>query len=165
MDGLREFLRKRQDVIVDRWCHDALAAYSSRAALAFGRERDRFANPIGHGLRTGTRAVFEALLDDADDEAIRDALDEILRTRAVQQLTAAEAVGFIFHLKDLIRNELSSTPADDVTPHALAEFTRRIDHAVLIAVDLYVAYRERLCELRINEVKRTIPWAVGRETG
>ena len=31
-----------------------------------------------------------------------------------------------------------------------------------MAFDVYVAYRERLCELRINEVKRTIPWSVGR---
>ena len=36
------------------------------------------------------------------------------------------------------------------------------DDAALIGFDLYVAYREHLCELRINEVKRTIPWSVGR---
>jgi hypothetical protein len=39
---------------------------------------------------------------------------------------------------------------------------RRIDRAVLAAFETYVAYRELVCELRINEVKRSIPWAVTR---
>lgn len=152
----------RQDAIVERWCQEALAVYSSRAAQAFRREQDRFANPIGHDLRTGTRAVFETLLDDADDERIRRALDDIVRTRAIQQLTPADALGFLFHLKDLIRQELPTADDEVARAHDLAAFMRRIDHAVLIAFDLYVAYREHLSELRINEIKRTIPWSVGR---
>ncbi|MDH4043928.1 MAG: RsbRD N-terminal domain-containing protein [Gemmatimonadota bacterium] len=155
-------LRNRQHAIVERWCQDALAVYSSRAALVFAREQDQFANPIGHSLRTGTRAVFEALLDGADDERIRRALDDILRTRAIQQLAPSAAVEFLFHLKDVIRQELGSASNEAVCSHDLTEFMRRIDHAVLMAFDVYVAYRERLCELRINEVKRTIPWSVGR---
>ena len=34
--------------------------------------------------------------------------------------------------------------------------------AALVAFDLYVQYRERVSTLRINELKRNIPWVVTR---
>jgi RsbT co-antagonist protein rsbRD N-terminal domain len=158
MYGLREQLQEHRDAIVERWCQDALTAYADTAATAFVRERDRFANPVGHSIRAGTSEIFDALLEGADDAVIRGALDSILSIRAVQQLRVDQAIGFLFHLKDLIRAELNGA-ADE---HALVELERRIDRAALAAFETYVAYRELVCELRINEVKRTIPWAVTR---
>jgi len=158
MDGLRERLQEHRDAIVERWCRDALAAYADTAATAFVRERDRFANPVGHSIRTGTCEIFDALVQGADDAVIRGALDSILSIRAVQQLPVDQAIGFLFHLKDLIRAELN----EDVDDRALVDLERRIDRAALAAFETYVAYRELVCELRINEVKRSVPWAVTR---
>jgi len=158
MNGLQERLQERRDAIVERWCEDALAAYADTAATAFARERDRFANPVGHSIRIGTQEIFDALLNDADDGVIRGALDSILSIRAVQHLRVDQAIGFLFHLKDLIRAEVDG----GVDEAALVAMERRIDRAVLAAFETYVAYRELICELRINEVKRSIPWAVTR---
>jgi hypothetical protein len=163
MNGLRERLEEHRDAIVERWCDDALAAYADTAATAFARERDRFANPVGHSIRVGTRAIFDALLTGADDAAIRGALDGILSIRAVQQLPVDLAVGFLFHLKDLIRAELNGMGDERRMGPAVVELERRIDRAVLAAFETYVAYRELVCELRINEMKRSIPWSVARE--
>ena len=161
MNGLRERLRGRENAIVERWFQDALAVYAG-GAPAFARERDPFANPVGHSLRSGTQAIFAALLEDGDGTDVRRSLDEILRIRAVQQLPAAEAVGFLFRLKELVRAELGPAAHERSVADALAALERRIDHTVLAAFELYVAYRERVCELRINEVKRSIPWMAGR---
>jgi len=161
MDRLRELLRDREDAIVGRWLDGALAAYPDEGAKAFARERNRFANPVGHSLRVGLHAVYTALVAGTNDAAIRDALDDILRIRAVQQMPAGTAVGFLFHLKELIRTELAGAGGDRFRTE-LETLDRNIDHAALVAFEVYVAHRERLFELRMNEVKRTIPWMVGR---
>jgi hypothetical protein len=162
MNGLRELLREREDAIVERWFEDTLAVYPCGGAAAFGRERDQFANPVGHSLRAGTRELFDALLDEPDTETFGHALDGILSIRAVQQLPVRQAVGFLFRLKDLVRETLDGTAADPEIVTGLRELDQRIDCAALRAFETYVAYRELVCELRINELKRTIPWAAGR---
>ena len=162
MDGLRELLREREDAIVERWFRDTLAAYPCGAAAAFGRERNRFANPVGHSLRDGTQAIFDALLDNPESDTLGHALDGILSIRAVQQLPVGQAVGFLFRLKDLIRDALDGAATSDDVAAGLRELDGRIDRAALRAFETYVAYRELVCELRINELKRTIPWGMGR---
>jgi RsbT co-antagonist protein rsbRD N-terminal domain len=159
MNGLRELLREREDAIVGRWLDDTLAAYPEEGARAFARERNRFANPVGHSLREGLRAIYQALVDGNDDEAIRHSLDDILQIRAVQQIPPTTAVGFLFHLKELLRTDFGGGERLRADLEAL---NRRIDQAALVAFELYVAHRERVYELRLNEVKRTIPWMVGR---
>ncbi len=128
---------------------------------AWRRERDRFANPVGHALREGTRAVLDALLDGAGQEAVRAGLAEIVKIRAIQEMTPGKAVAFVFRLKPVIRAELGRA-LDDDGPLELAELEAGVDRAALAAFDLYVEYRERLVELRIAELKRNIPWAVAR---
>jgi hypothetical protein len=161
-NGLPNLLREREDAILERWLQDTLAVYPEGGARAFGRERDRFANPVGHSIREGTRAIFEALLDDGADDTIRPALDTILSIRAVQQLPPHDAVGFLFRLKDLIRTELADRTDEPPVAGALLALERRIDRAALTAFETYVGYRELVYELRINEVKRNVPWAARR---
>jgi len=160
MNGLRESLRDCEDAIFERWMADTLAVYPDEGARAFAREQNRFANPVGHSLRVGIRAIVTALLAGNDEEEIRRALNDILQIRAIQQLTPATAVGFLFALKALIRDTLRAD-AGRLTAE-LAELDRRIDQAALMGFDLYVAHRERVYELRLNEVKRAIPWSAGK---
>jgi len=160
MNGLRESLRKCEDTILERWMADTLAVYPDEGARAFAREQNRFANPVGHSLRVGIRAIVTALLDGNDEESIRRSLNDILQIRAIQQLSPATAVGFLFCLKAVIRDSLGRQ--NGTLGAELAELDRRIDQAALMAFDLYVAHRERVYELRLNEVKRAIPWSAGK---
>jgi hypothetical protein len=155
-------LKQHQEAIVQRWYADALATYPEASAAMLRRQRDRFANPVGHSLRTGTRAAFEALCDGADAQALRAALEPIVRIRAVQELSAPAAVGFVFRLKDALRAELGEAAAAAEVALALAQFERRIDEAALVAFDVFVQCRAQISELRINEVKRNVAWVVGK---
>lgn len=159
---LRELLKRRRTEVAERWFEDALSAYPSRTVDAWRRERDRFANPVGHALREGTRAVLDALLDGAGPEAVRAGLAEIVKIRAIQEMTPGKAVAFVFRLKPVIRAELGRALDDDDGLLELAELEAGVDQAALAAFDLYVEYRERLVELRMAELKRNIPWAVAR---
>jgi hypothetical protein len=159
---LRDELKRRADRILDRWVEDCLAAYPAEASAAWTRERDPFANPVGNSLRAGTKVLFEAVLDGADAEATKRGLDGIVRIRAVQQMSPSAALGFVFRLKHVIRTELGEALATPALGEELTELEARIDEAALVAFDLFVQYRERVSTLRINELKRNIPWVVTR---
>jgi hypothetical protein len=159
---LRELLKRRRAEIAERWFQDALSAYPSRAVDAWCRERDPFANPVGHALREGTRAVLDAVVDGTGPAAVRDGLGETLKIRAIQEMAPSVALAFVFRLKPVIRAELGQALGNDTVLRELAELEAAIDQAALTAFDLYVEHRERLVELRIAELKRNIPWAVAR---
>ncbi|OHB83228.1 MAG: hypothetical protein A2V98_01805 [Planctomycetes bacterium RBG_16_64_12] len=159
---LRNLLRENKDAIVWRWFEDILAAYAGDAAAAFKRQKDPFANPVGHSLRVGTRGIFEALVAGVDAEKVRQHLGEIIRIRAVQQFSASQAVGFVFRLKDAVRAELGGAVEDPRLSSELAKLEAEIDQVALAAFDVFVQCREQVCELRVNEVKRRVSWIVDK---
>lgn len=159
---LDELLSQRKDAILARWLEAALSAYPEEGSAAFARNKDPFANPVGHSLRVGTREVFEALLGGMDEERIRQHLHEIIRIRAVQDLTPSRAVGFVFDLKEAVRVELGDQVEDLGLARELASYQGLIDKVSLAAFDIFVECRQKLSELRINEVKRQVSWVVGK---
>ena len=98
---LEELLRNNTNAIVQRWLQDVLATYPGDTPAAFARQKDPFANPVGHSLRVGTRRIFEALIGGKDIDEIGRDLHPIIKIRAVQQFSASDAVSFVFHLKGL----------------------------------------------------------------
>ena len=109
---LGEQLQKHQQAIVARWLDDALATYPHDASVAFKKQQDPFANPVGHSLRVATRSVFAALLDGTDDDEIGKLLHEVVKIRAVQQFSASQAVEFVFRLKEAVRAGLGKAARD-----------------------------------------------------
>jgi hypothetical protein len=162
MMTLGKLLHQSKDAIIVRWLEEALATYPGESAAAFRRQKDPFANPVGHSLRVGTRGIFEALLDGENAERIRRHLHEIIRIRAVQQFSASEAVGFVFQLKGAVRAELSEAVKDPENLSELTELDARIDRMALLAFDAFVQFREQVYELRVNESKRRVSWVVGK---
>ena len=157
-----ELLHQHKDAIIQRWLEDVLATYPEDSCAAFRRQKDAFANPVGYSLRVGTRGIFEALLQGMDAEKIRQYLHEIIKIRAVQQFSASRAVGFVFRLKQAIRAELGTTARDPSWLHELEQLEGQIDRIALTAFDLFVQCRERVSELRVNEVKRRMSWVMDR---
>jgi len=158
-------LRERSSAISERWLQDSLATYSDDGARAFARNKDPFTNPVGHALRVGTSSAVEALLDEKDVAEICSCLDDTIKMRAVQEFTASQALSFVFTLKDAIRSELGS--GDDGSPalNAAVELDEKIDQLALRAFDVYLAYREQVYDLRVNEVKRSVSTLVERLYG
>ncbi len=162
MMTFEKLLAKKKDAILQRWVDDALAMYSKDASTVFRREKDPFANPVGHSLRVGAQAIFEALLEGTAAEEIRGHLDGIIKVRAVQQVSASQAVGFVFDLKRAVRAELGVKPGDARLATELAELDGRIDRIALLAFEVYVECRDQLSQLRINEVKRRVSWVLDK---
>ena len=155
-------LREKSSAIANRWIGDTLNTYSKDASAAFERQKDPFANPVGHALRVGLSAVVEALVEGKEPDEICPHLDEIIRMRAIQEFTPSEALSFVFSLKEAIRAELGKAVGEPSVAAELAEFDRRIDRIGLLAFDRYVGSREKVYQLRVNEMKRSVSKIVQR---
>ncbi|NLB52635.1 MAG: hypothetical protein GX808_06820 [Syntrophomonadaceae bacterium] len=118
-----------------------------------------FADPVAYLIKKNTEAILEWLLDGGNDEDIFIPLEEICRYRAIEDIRPAEALKFVFALKQIIRNELVSEKGD--WAEELLDIDKRIDNIALLAFDIYSKCRARICELRVKEIKRMY----GRDRG
>lgn len=133
-----------RDPIVEQWIASALQSYPSASVPFLSAEDDPFRNPVGHTLRQSLTTLYDELRGTMETERIAPALDALIRIRAVQDLTASQAVGFVFLLKPILR-ELA--PVDD-------SLNDRIDRLALMAFDKYMQCREQLADIRVNEGQR-----------
>ena len=97
-----------------------------------------------------------------DAEKIRQYLRQIIKIRAVQQLSASQALCFVFQLKQAVRAELAEAVKEPWCFSELAKLDGRIDQIALASFDVFVQCREQVCELRVNEVKRQVSWIMGK---
>lgn len=159
---LGDRLREKRSAIADRWIGDTLNTYSKDASAAFGRQKNPFANPVGHALRVGLNAAVEDLVEGKEPDEICPHLDEIIKMRAVQEFTPSQALAFVFSLKEAIGAELGKALGEPSAAGELARLDRRIDRIGLLAFDRYVASREKVYQLRVNEMKRSVSNIVKR---
>jgi len=158
--ALRETLEQKKEQIVGRWLDEALSLYARDASAAFGKQKNQFANPVGHSLREGTLAIFEGILECQGAEKIRRHLAEIVKIRAVQQCEPSAALDFIFKLKTIVREEAAAVLDHEDISAEFRMFERNIDEVALAAFDVYVECREQVFEIRSNELKRSVSWIV-----
>jgi hypothetical protein len=151
--GLPELLRDRRSSILRRWKAMTLEVYADEAARFIRDEKDPFQNPVGHAITEGLDVLLDGVLAGAAAEDIEKALDAIVRIRAVQGLPPSQGVGFIFILKQIIREEAGDMPEGRDGLAELSVLDSRIDHVALAAFDLYMRCREKICDIRVNEIK------------
>lgn len=136
--------------ILEQWIAHTIQSYPSAAVAFLSGESDPFRNPVGHTVRQSLTILFDQLHGEMDPGCIAPALDAIIRLRAVQDLTASQAVGFVFLLKPILR-ELAPE-------HDPVWFGERIDRLALMAFDKYMQCREQLAEIRLRESRRRLAY-------
>ena len=127
--------------IAREWLERTLETYPDETVRFLRGEKDRFRNPVGHALQEGLSILVEELFGAMDRARVTQALDGILRIRAVQDFTPSQAVGFVFLLKRVVAD-----PA----------LEGRIDELALAAFDIYMRCREQLYEIRAKEARRNL---------
>ncbi len=148
---------QKQPALCGRWLDALFADYGEETAANWRRERDPFANPIGHTFTTEAPRLIEAVSGDGEfDSVAAAALEAIIRVRAVQDLAPSRAVAFVYMLRDVIRGELAAELAQGQHAVELAMVERRIERLALLAFDVYVRCREQVFRLRQDELKRSV---------
>ena len=134
--------------VEERWLAAAAAVYGGLIAEHAVTERDPFRNPIGHTLRTNLAVLTRQFFGAMDETAIDAAFGEIMALRSIQDLSVERAIAFVFTLRGIAREEAPQMEA--------AEAEARVDRLSLSAFAQYLACRERLAGLRLNEQLRAI---------
>ena len=150
---LNNLLAQGKAAILKKWFVSAIDTYPSDTAKFLKRQKDPFANPVGRTIYRGLEALFDQLLEDMDYEAITSSLDPIIRIRAIQNFSPSQATSFIFFLKDVIREHTQKEVSEARLFNELLLFESKIDKLSLIAFELYMQCREKIYELKANEMK------------
>lgn len=148
-------LTQKKDDILARWFDLTLATYAPETAVLWKKQKDRFANPVAYRFKIGMAGVLDELSkNDETPSALvfEPHLDEIVRVRAVQDFTPSQAVAFIYLLKKAVRESLWEEVAQKGLLAELLELESRIDVLALISLDIYSKCREKLYQLRINQI-------------
>jgi hypothetical protein len=142
--------------ILGQWFARAVESFSGETVRFLATEKDQFRNPVGYSLKENLAVLLRELLGEMDPSRTRPALEAVVRVRAVQDLTATQAAGFVFLLRPIVGELL---PKLDT-----ALINTKIDQLALMAFEEYVRCREQLAEIRENEKRRAmaIPAALSR---
>ncbi len=152
---LENRLSQKRDVILKKWFDQVIKTYPEETSKFFGRKKDPFSNPVGSAIFKGLEAILLEIFEGMDHEALRSFLDPIVRMRAVQGFSPSASVSFVLGLKSIIREEFSKEMSDSRISDLIWEVDSKIDALSLIAFDIYSACREKISELKTNEMKRT----------
>ncbi len=151
--NLDRLLAEKKTEIIKRWFDVILETYPADTAAYLEKRANRFANPVGSTIHEGIENIFDEILKGSDFEKVSPFLDSIVRIRAVQDFSPSGAVSFIFSLKKVIREELKENMAGDIASHEMPALDDRIDRLALFAFDIYMQCREKLYEIRANELR------------
>lgn len=148
---LENLLSQRKNAILERWFKLILETYPPDASRFLEREKDSFNNPVGFTISQETKAIYEQLLQEMNSDKLSTSLENILKIRAVQDFSPSQAVSFIFLLKKAVKEELANQ--GDHAFEELLEFDHKVDKLALLAFDIYMKSREKIFQLRVNEVR------------
>ena len=151
--ALKHLLLQDKAPILERWFHLILETYPAGTSKSLKREKDRFVNPVGHTISREIEALYEGLVRGINTGELSSSLNNIIRIRSVQDFSPSQAIGFIFLLKKAIREVLESGIQEKQVLEEWMEFQSRIDQLALLAFDIYMECREKICEIRIKEAR------------
>ena len=148
--SIETLLASKKKAIVQKWIDQVLDSYGSPDF--FKKQKDRFANPIGSTVSEGLQNIFAILVEERDIAEAAKPLEDIIKIRAVQEFTPSVAVSFVYEIKNIVREELAREKDREEVLNLLSVLDYRIDKIALMAFDLYMNSRERLHQIRVNEV-------------
>ena len=150
---LTTHLTQKKSAILGRWLSTIYESYPPETAIFLRKEKDHFDNPVGYRISEGLAGLYAALLQEMETDQILTFLDEILRIRAIQDFAPSQALAFIFLLKNVIREELADEIQEENLAAEVLDLESRIDGLALMGFDVYSKCREKIYEVKANEMK------------
>jgi hypothetical protein len=151
---LSDLLIEKKSSILKRWFDVIVESYPSETAAFLKNRNNQFTNPVGSTILDSIEGIFGELMDGANPDNISKFLDDVIRIRAVQDFTPSGAIAFIFLLKKVIREELEVEIKDNQLSGEMMAFELKVDNVALSAFDTYMRCREKIYEIKANEVRR-----------
>jgi hypothetical protein len=150
--GVKDLLLHNRSAIVQKWFDQIVKTYPANSQ-EFIKGKDPFANPVGSTILQAIEGLYEELLREMDSEKVTKYLDSVIRIQAVQGFSPSQALSFIPSLKGVVREELGEKILGKRLAEELLEFETRVDQLTLLAFDNYMKCREKIYEIRAQELR------------
>lgn len=152
---LREFLQEHGPVIREKWHRFILDTYPAETSQFLKKKKDRIENPVGHVINEMVDSVLECLVNGHDSGELAGCLRPMVQLRAVQNFSPSRAVSFVLLLKRAAREALGEGP-EEGGREALSSLDAAVDEMALASFDIYMQCREKIGEIRHDEMKRNL---------
>lgn len=150
-------LKENKQNLVKQWFSIVIESYPKESAKFFKDNSDPFANPVGNTIKRSLDRLFDQVINtQMDPRVAKEALDPIVRVRAVQEFTPARALSFILGIKQIITKQLSSFQKEKGIEIYRSAIVANADELLLMAFDIYTACKHQIYTLRINEAKQRV---------
>lgn len=142
-----ELLEQRKAAVLRKWQNLVFDTYAPDTAAILKSGGDRFANPVSYNISNNLELILDGLTDGRPEETLFPYLEEIIRIRAVQELTPETAVCFMSLLKTAFIAETGVEADDDLAD--------RIERLSASCPDIYRKCRDRIELIKIREKAKT----------
>lgn len=150
--SLRDLLAEKKTSVIKKWFDLIIDNFPSDSSNFLKNQKDRFLNPLGYTISENIQGLFDELIHDTESEKIFLYLNDIMKINAVQDFSPSKAVSIIYLLKQVIKDEL-----DDMEKNKFSEDLKfletKIDNLTFLSFDIYMKFKERIFDLRVNEIR------------
>lgn len=147
---LTDLLRRKRSRIHADWTEIIFNSYPEQTATFMREQKDRFSNPVGYAVSREIPRFLDLLIDGGEVESLASCLDRFIQIKSVQEAKASEALSFVFSLKTVIRTHAAG---EAESPGELDILEAKIDRLALAVFDVYQGYREKILEIKANEIR------------
>lgn len=151
-----KFLSENRSNNIKKWRDVIISTYPGDTQRFLRKEKNQFSNPVGHIITKEIEILYDALIQGGEADSVSSSLDKIIRVRAVQDFKPSHAIGFVLELKNVVREGLKDKEPLNGQTDDLRNFEDRIDQLALLAFDIYSQCRQKIYEIRVNEVKNQV---------
>lgn len=145
-------IQENSEEILQRWTVAGGALFSEKTLIS----------PLISDALSGAMAMILEGIDE-NGEALGDGLESLSRIFAVQPVPPSGAMSLFFELKNIVPETLLKIPGQRAFSDAeRTGFQARIDEIILHAFDRYMANREKIYRLKVEESGRRMHMALRR---
>lgn len=149
-----DILRQRREIILKEWQKSTLDFYTTGAFKSAKKSVDRFGNPIVYTVSTALEAILNELIEGIHTAKSDEALEDVVKIRSLQSEKPSQALDFLFCLKKIINDELNRSGAEKNNFAEIEKHNSALDNLILEAFDIFMRCREKIYEIKSNEIKR-----------
>jgi len=149
--NLERLLLQKKEAILQEWLRGIFDSYALETGSFLLNLDDRFANPVGYTISANAGQLLDALISGDDPGTLHGRLEKIIRIRAVQDFTPAQAVAFMTELKNIIRSRILHDATKYGLLNELNELETKIDYLGSASAELYMKMKRQIRELSVNE--------------
>lgn len=164
MNEIQNFLKENRKSTLDQWLTHAFKMYPEQSRMLMMNNPDPFTSPISHALSKGMALLLDRLCGE-ETTAVEKSLEDLGRLLAVQEIPPSQSLAFIFGLKTVIRQlARKKRKHSGFSDKDWDEFQNRLEQTLLSLFDCYLKHREKIYQLKAEEMKQRTYMLLRRAT-